>query len=124
MSAIGQGEGIRPTGPAAAAVLAAGIGAVALGATAPLVLAVPRFDQALVEASGFFLPGGEHLGRFGGQQLVALLAWLGSWALLHLRWRMRQVSLTFTALALVVSLVAGMLLSWPPVAGFIGSLLR
>ena len=112
---IRPGEGIRPTGPAAAAVLAAGIGSLTLGGTTLLAVALVRFDQALVDAGRLFLPGGAHLGRFGGQKLLALVAWLGSWALLHWRWRSRQVSLTATAVTLVACLVLGTLLLWPPI---------
>jgi len=112
---IKPGEGIRPTGPAAAAVTAAGIGALTLGGAGLLATVLARFDQALSEASRLFLPGGDHLGRFGGQQLLALGAWLLSWALLHWRWRSRQVSLTAAAGTLAVCLVLSTLLLWPPI---------
>jgi len=112
---IKPGEGIRPTGPAAAAVAAAGIGALTLGGAGLLATVLARFDQALADASRLFLPGGDHLGRFGGQQLLALGAWLVSWMLLHWRWRNRQVSLTATAVTLAVCLVLSTLLLWPPI---------
>ena len=107
-------EGVRPTGPAAAAVVAAGLGALTLGGATLLAAALVPFDQGLVDAGRLFLPGGAHLGRFGGQQLLALVAWLAGWALLHRRWRARQVSLTATAAVLVVCVVVATLLMWPP----------
>jgi hypothetical protein len=121
---IEPGEGIRPTGPAAASVFAAGIGALTLGGASLAAAAVVQFDQALVDAGRLFVPGGAHLGRFGGQQLLALVAWLASWALLHRRWRSRQVSLTKTALALVSCLFLATLLCWPPVVRGLLSLVR
>ena len=121
---IEPGQGMRPTGPAAAAVLAAGIGVLTLGGASLAAAAVVQFDQALVDAGRLFVPGGAHLGRFGGQQLLALVAWLASWALLHWRWRSRQVSLTKTALALVGCLFLTTLLCWPPVVRGLVSLVR
>ena len=110
-----EGPSVRPTGPAAAAVIAAGIGMVTMGGSALVAAALGRFDQALVEAGRLFVPGGEQLGRFGGQQVLALVAWLLSWAILHARWRRRNVSLTFTGVALVGCFVVTAILFWPPV---------
>ena len=112
---IRPGEGLRPTGEAAAAVCAASVGLLSLGGTGALAALVPWFEQALAELSRFFLPGGTQLGIYGGQQLVMLLAWVISWGILHARWRRRQVSLTATSIVLVVSLVATALLLWPPI---------
>lgn len=112
---IQPGEGLRPTGPAAAAVVAASVAVVALGGSNALSAMVPWFEQALAEVSQHFLPGGAELGRYGGQQLVMLVAWVLSWAVLHARWRRRQVSLTATSVVLIVSLVVTTLLLWPPV---------
>ena len=112
---IKEGEGLRPTGPAAAAVAAASVAVLALAGSGVAAALAPRFEQALAEAGRYFIPGGDHLGAFGGQQLVMVAAWLVSWALLHARWRRRQVSLTATTVVLVVCLAAGTLLLWPPV---------
>ena len=105
----------RATGPAAAAVVAAAVAVLTLAGSGVLAVLLYRFEQALAEASRLFVPGGAHLGRYGGQQVVALVTWLVSWALLHWRWRNSQVSLTATAVVLVVCLVAGSILMWPPV---------
>lgn len=112
---IREGEGLRPTGAAAAAVCGASVAALSLGGSGALAALVPWFEQALAELSRFFLPGGTQLGSYGGQQLVMLGAWLISWAVLHLRWRRRQVSLTATSVVLAVSLVITALLLWPPI---------
>ena len=117
-------ESVRPTGEAAAAAAAAGIGVLAMGGSALVAAAIGRFDQALVDAGRLFLPGGEELGRFGGQQVLGLVAWLASWAILHLRWRKRNVSLTVTALGLVACLVVATILFWPPVTRWLIPLSR
>ena len=107
---------LRPTGPAAAAALGAGLGAVFLGGGSLLASVMPLFERGLADASRLLMPGGEHLGTFGGQQVVAAIAWLLSWAVLHVRWRRRQVSLTATALLLAGCVVVAAVLAWPPVA--------
>lgn len=112
---IRPGEGLRPTGAAAAAVCGASVAALSLGGSSALAALIPWFEQALAELSRFFLPGGTQLGSYGGQQLVMLFAWLISWAILHARWRRRQVSLTATSVVLVISLVVTALLLWPPI---------
>lgn len=108
------GRPVRATGEAAAALLAAGIGVLALGG-ASLLAAYQPFEQALGDASRLFVPGGARLGRYGGQELLALIAWLGSWAILHQRFRLRQVGLTGVAALLVVCLVLGTVLFWSPI---------
>ena len=112
---IQPGEGLRPTGAAAAAVAAASVAVLTLGGSSALAALVPWFEQALAELSRFFLPGGTQLGSYGGQQAVMVVAWLVSWAVLHARWRRRQVSLTATSVVLAISLVVTTLLLWPPI---------
>ncbi len=114
---------MRANGEAAAALLAAGIGVLALGG-ASLLAAYQPFERALVDASRLFVPGGTRLGRYGGQELLALIAWLGSWAVLHQRFRLRQVGLTGVAALLAVCLVLGTVLFWPPIVRFLATLGR
>jgi len=105
----------RPTGEAAAAMLAAGTGLLTLGAANVIAAAYGGFEEALLLAARFFLPGGPQLEAYGGKQLVALAAWVGSWALLHWRLRRRQASLTGTVGIFLVCLVIATLLLWPPI---------
>jgi hypothetical protein len=105
----------RPSGEAAAAVLAVAIGMLALGGANLAATAFGVFEEALSLAGRFFVPGGQQLGPYAGKELVALLAWLSSWLILHWRLRRRQVSLTATAGLFVAALVLATLLLWPPV---------
>ncbi len=114
----------RPTGPAAAAVLAAGIGVLTLGGASLFAAAYQPFEQALLDASRLFVPGGVHVGRFGGEELLALVAWLGSWAILHLRLRSQQVGLSGTTGVFVFCLFLGTLLFWPPITRSLATLIR
>ena len=115
---------VRPTGEAAAAVLGASVCLLALG-TANLVAAAQGvFEEALALAAGLLLPGGYQLGAYAGKELLALVAWLGSWGLLHLRLRGQHVSLTITLAIFLTSLVVSTLLFWPPILHSLARLLR
>lgn len=84
----------KPEGPIAAAMLAAGLGAVALG-----------FLTVLAEASSRakdWLQFNDRVGPLSGKTLIALLAWLASWLVLHLIYRNRPFE---TVRALTITLV-------------------
>ena len=105
----------RPSGEAAAAVLAAGVGVLALGGANVAAAAYGAFEEALGLLGRFLLPGGVQLGPYAGKELAALTVWLVGWALLHWRLRGRQVSLIATAGVFLACLVLGTLMLWPPI---------
>ena len=94
------------TGPGAAAVLAAGIGCLALGVLAPASDAVPWLDRAM----RLWPPSGS----LSGVSTSAVVIWLCAWFLLARRWRRRDIVLWPVTLAASVMLVAGLLLTFPP----------
>ena len=95
-----------PTGPGAAAILAAGIGSLALGLGAFAADAVP----AIANAFNFWAP----TGALSGVTLTAIAVWLVSWFGLSRRWGSRNVSLTGVNVAAFAMLVASLLLTFPP----------
>ena len=118
------GEGIRPTGPAAAAMLAAVVGLLSMAVAHVVATAFQPFEAALLVAGRVFFPGGDTTGGYSGKELVALVVWLGSWALLHRRLRQRQVGLTGVTAMVLLALLAATLLVWPPITRAIASLAR
>jgi hypothetical protein len=94
-----------PNGSALAAVLAAGIGAFAMGA---LVIAN---EAGLFVAPTLYGPAG----GLSGRSTLAVIVWLAAWAVLHARWRARDMAATgvvaWTWLLIVLALVA----TFPPV---------
>jgi hypothetical protein len=84
----------KPEGPIAAAVLAGGIGAAALGVVTTLAEASEGFRE--------WLQWSDAVGPLSGKVLVAVGVWLVAWAILHLALRSRPYE---THRALVVSLV-------------------
>jgi hypothetical protein len=95
-----------PTGPAAAAILAAGIGCFALGVFAFAGDAVPAVNRALV----FWQP----TGALSGVSSTAIAMWLASWYALSRRWGSRNVRILPVNLAAGVMLIAALLLTFPP----------
>ena len=96
-----------PTGPGAAAILAAGIGSLALGVFAFAGDAVP----ALTRTFSFWQP----TGALSGVTITAIAVWLMSWFLLSRRWAHRDIRLGPINAAAFVMLVVALLLTFPPV---------
>lgn len=103
------------TGPAAAAVLSAGLGLLTLGIAQLLSEVSEAFKHAMQTLGNLWIPGASGIGPYSGKETVALIVWLASWSVLHLLLKKRDVNLMtagVTALGLVG--VATTLL-WPPI---------
>ncbi|HBK05373.1 MAG TPA: hypothetical protein DDZ81_05855 [Acetobacteraceae bacterium] len=105
MSAEHQPIGL-PTGPGAAAILAAGIGSLALGVFSFAGDAVPAINRAFI----FWQPSG----ALSGVTITAIVIWLVSWFGLSRRWAGRDVALGTVNVAAFVMLVVALLLTFPP----------
>ena len=106
---MSPGEGTMsplPNGPAAAAILASGVGCLALGILATLA-AVSTFIEGLLD---FYAP----VGPLGGKTALAVVVWLAVWFALHRKWKDKQKdqAKTFTAALILVGL--GVLGTFPP----------
>jgi hypothetical protein len=84
----------RPEGPVAAAILAAGVGAFALGVLTTLAEASEQIKE--------FLNLYDPVGPLSGKTTGAVIIWLVAWVVLHLVYRSKPVE---SRLALTVSLV-------------------
>lgn len=71
----------KPEGPIAAAIIAAGIGALVLGL-------VTTLSEASKSAADFFA-WSDRVGPLSGKTIVTVIAWLVAWAILHLFYRTR-----------------------------------
>jgi hypothetical protein len=97
---------VMPNGPGAAAVLAAGIGSLALGVFAFAGDASPPIRSAF----NIWNPSGP----LSGVTSAAILVWLIAWYLLARRWSTRNVGLTGVNIAAFAMLAGGLLLTFPP----------
>jgi hypothetical protein len=94
-----------PNGAALAAALAAGIGALAMGV---FVLA---HEAGLYSAPSLHAPAG----GLSGRATFAVVAWLAAWALLHARWKHRELA-AGRVLAWALALTGlGVVATMPPV---------
>jgi hypothetical protein len=98
----------RPNGAGAAAILAAGIGAFLLA-----VLAIMGDKSAAVGSAMIFW---KPTGPLSGVTTTAIVLWLAAWAILHARWRNRNVPFTRINAAAFILLTLGFLLTFPPIA--------
>jgi uncharacterized membrane protein YdcZ (DUF606 family) len=95
----------KPEGPIAAAIIAAGVGSLALGVVTTLAEASTGFKDALNWNSA--------VGPLSGKTIVTVLVWLAAWAVLHLVYRRKPYE-TRRALTVALVLVAlGVLGTFP-----------
>jgi hypothetical protein len=95
-------------GSGAAAILAAGVGAFALA-----VLAVAADKWVLLKpVLSFYRP----TGPLSGVTTVAILVWIGTWAILEGRWRRKTVAMARVNAIAFTLLALSLLLTFPPLA--------
>ncbi len=105
----------KPTGIAAAAVLAPAAGLLVLAISHIVADASPA-GQAWVHGWGkAWMPGAQGIGPYSGKETLALLAWLGTWMFLHLVFRRKAVNLTRTGVLFLLGIGLATTLLWPPV---------
>jgi hypothetical protein len=105
MEAMNHNEVTTTNGAALAAYLGAGIGAFAMG------LFVVLNEAGIFAAPALYGPAGGVTGRTA----FAVVTWLVAWAVLHQRWKNREVA-TGRIHALTLSLILlGIVLTFPPV---------
>ncbi len=95
----------RTNGAAMAAFLAAGIGAFVLG------ILVVLNETEIFAIPSFYKPAG----GLPGRTTVATVIWLVVWAVLHNRWKEREIGLHRVRNATLVLVVASLVLTFPPV---------
>ena len=100
----------KPDGPAAAAMLAAGIGIFALGLLTVLSeVSVPLHD--FLERLEF----GRGVGPLAGKTLLAVATWAVSWGILAALWRGKDVNLRSWFTVAVILGILGVLGTFPPI---------
>jgi hypothetical protein len=95
-----------PNGPGAAAILAAGFGALALGAFAFAGDAAPPIRRLF----NIWQPAGP----LSGVSTASLLVWLVVWHILARRWKASTVDMLWVNVAAFAMLLASLLLTFPP----------
>ena len=96
-----------PNGPAAAALLAGGIGAAILG----IVTTLSEASEGIATALRWSLAVGPLSGKVG----VTVILYLLSWAILHFAWRGKNVNFNQIGTIAFILLGIGLLGTFPPV---------
>jgi len=96
-----------PNGPAAAAILSAGVGAAVIG----LLTTGAVISAGLSSALNWWSAVGPLSGKTG----VGVIAWLVSWIVLHTVWKGKDVAFVRVVAATLVLLALGLILTFPPV---------
>jgi hypothetical protein len=105
VTAMEQAARAVPNGPAAAAILAAGIGAFSLGLLTTLAQASKAVAGALTFAA--------QVGPLSGKSTLAVVAYLVAWAILAARWRGKEVHFAPVWTATLVLLAFGLVGTFP-----------
>ena len=95
----------QPVGEAAAAILAAGVGAFAMGLMTTLAEAFEGFRT--------FLNVYNPVGPLSGKTLGAIVIWLISWAVLYFMWKGKDIPFPRVFTATVILIALGVLGTFP-----------
>lgn len=107
-----QSDFAKSDGPAAAAVLAAGLGVFLTGFLTTLAEVSSGIKGALV----WYGPAGPLTGKTG----AGVIVWLILWPILHMAWRDKEANFNRILVVSIVLVTLGWLLTFPPVFGAFG----
>ena len=108
-----QSTDTKPNGPVAASFLAAGIASFTLGLMVTLAAASADIKNALDFAKNYGIGSG--VGPLSGKVVVAIVAFVISWVILHLVMRGKEVSFNRVFIATMVLVGLGFALTFPPI---------
>lgn len=95
----------KPEGPISAAIVAAGVGVLAMG----VVTTLSEASTSVADALNWY----DRVGPLSGKTIIAVAAWLAAWVVLHLALRRKAYEST-RALAVALVLIAlGVLGTFP-----------
>jgi hypothetical protein len=103
---------VRPAGPAAAVILAAGLASFTLGLLSVLTAASASVSDALTLS--------DRVGHLSGVTSAAAVVFFVAWAVLALAWRHADPPLARVAAAAAVLIALGLLGTFPPFFNLIG----
>ena len=114
MAAPGRASGGH--GPAVAAMLSVGIGALLMAIVVGVSDANKAFEGNVIHPLGkLWVPGAAGIGPYSGKFTVFLLGWLLSWAGLSIAWKKKDLDLSRWTLISLVLIGVAILLVWPPI---------
>jgi hypothetical protein len=97
---------IELTGPAAAAMVAGGVGVLMVG----LMTTLASASQSIADALNLYAP----VGPLSGKTIVGVVTWLLAWFFLHMGWKNRNPNMQSSFTITIVLILIGLLLTFPP----------
>jgi hypothetical protein len=107
-----------PNGAAIAAYLSAMIGMLVLGIVVFASEASKPFAETVHAIGKLWMPAAERIGPYSGKETLMVLAWLGSWLILHGLLRQKQLNGGLWLTVFLVGVGGATMLVWPPVWHF------
>ncbi|HEX7788871.1 MAG TPA: hypothetical protein VF653_21830 [Methylomirabilota bacterium] len=104
-----------PGGIAVAALMAAMVGMLTLALVNVFATASPAFNTWVHGVGKLWMPGAQGIGPYSGKETLALVGWLGSWAILHVSLRKRDLEISRWFIVFLVGVGIATTLIWPPV---------
>lgn len=104
-----------PGGIAVAALMAAMVGMLTLAVVNVFTTASPAFNTWVHHVGKLWMPGAQGIGPYSGKETLALVGWLGSWAILHFALRKRDLEISRWFIVFLVGVGIATTLIWPPV---------
>jgi len=109
----------QEAGPAVAAILSAMLGLMTLALVNLGTQASKAFNTWVHGIGKLWMPGAEGIGPYSGKETLSLAVWIGSWVILHLALRHRDLSLGRWLVVFLVGIGIATTLLWPPVFEFL-----
>lgn len=119
---LAQGSPNPPkvSGPAAATLISPAIGSFLMMVFHHLAAISESVEQMLCEI-GSWIPGSHQtdkmygaMGSYSGKQTILLIGWLGSWLVLHIIWRNKNIKPKTIFFSMFAFFVAATLMTWHP----------
>ncbi len=103
------------SGPAVAATVSAALGMITLAVVNLGTAASKAFNEWVHGIGKLWMPGAEGIGPYSGKETLSLLVWIGTWIVLHLALRNRDLNLGRWLIVFLVGMGIATTLLWPPV---------
>jgi hypothetical protein len=105
----------RESGPAVAAIISAALGMITLALVNLGTQASKAFNEWVHGIGKLWMPGAGGIGPYSGKQTLSLLVWIGTWIVLHVALRNRDLNLGRWLIVFLVGIGIATTLLWPPV---------
>ena len=119
-----SGRAPVPGGIAVAAFMSAMLGMLTLAVVNVFTAASKDFNAWVHGVGKFWMPGAQAIGPYSGKETLALIAWLGSWIILHVALRRKDLDVGRWFIVFMVGLGIATTLIWPPVFEHLAEMIK